>query len=91
MGQADTRAFPEAEGFGANAQGGRGGRVIFVTNLNDNGPGSLRAAVNAKGPRYVLFRVSGVIELDGSLVITEPYLTIAGQTAPRRGHLSQEL
>lgn len=81
----DTPAFPEAEGFGAGAQGGRGGQVIFVTNLEDSGPGSLRAAVMAKGPRYVLFQISGLIELKESLVITEPYLTIAGLSAPGDG------
>jgi pectate lyase len=79
-----TLAFPGAEGYGAYAKGGRGGRVLFVTNLNDSGPGSLRAAVEAKGPRTVLFRIGGVIETKG-LEVREPYLTIAGQTAPGDG------
>lgn len=83
--EAAMLAFPGAEGFGAHARGGRGGRVIFVTNLHDCGPGSLRDAVNAEGPRYVLFRVSGIIELRSSLEITSPCLTVAGQTAPGDG------
>jgi len=76
-------AFPGAEGFGATTPGGRGGRVIEVANLNSSGPGSLNAAGQAKGPRIVLFRVSGAIE--GSVRVTEPYITIAGQTAPGDG------
>jgi len=76
-------AFPGAEGFGAYTPGGRGGRIIEVTNLNPEGPGSLQAACRAKGPRIVVFRVSGVI--DRGIGITEPYVTIAGQTAPGDG------
>jgi pectate lyase len=78
-------AFPGAEGFGANSVGGRGGRVIEVTNLNDRGPGSLREALEAEGPRIVVFRVAGIIELNGGIHIQNPYLTIAGQTAPGGG------
>lgn len=78
-------AFPEAVGFGANAKGGRGGAVLFVENLNDSGPGSLRAALEAKGPRTVVFRTGGTIELKSAISIGNPYLTVAGQTAPGGG------
>lgn len=76
-------AFPGAEGFGADTPGGRGGRIIEVTNLSSTGPGSLREACAAKGPRIVVFRVSGIIE--GSVSVREPFVTIAGQTAPGDG------
>ena len=76
-------AFPGAEGFGAATPGGRGGQVINVTNLNPSGPGSLQAACETPGPRIVVFDVSGVIQ--GDVAIAEPYITIAGQTAPGAG------
>jgi pectate lyase len=77
--------FPEAEGFGTMTVGGRGGDVIEVTNLDDSGPGSLRAAIKAAGNRIIIFRVAGTIELESSLVIENPYITIAGQTSPGQG------
>ena len=78
-------AFPQAEGFGAYALGGRGGKVIFVDNLNNEGPGSLRAAVEDSVPRIVIFRVSGTIELQSNLFVKHPFITIAGHTAPGDG------
>ncbi|KJD34782.1 pectate lyase [Tamlana nanhaiensis] len=79
-------AFPGAEGYGRLAIGGRGGKVVEVTNLNDDGPGSFREAVTKDiGPRTVVFNVSGNIELKSRLVISQPYITVAGQTAPGDG------
>lgn len=81
----EIRAFPDAEGFGAQSIGGRGGRIIEVTNLNDDGPGSLRQAVEADGKRNIVFRIGGTIELKTELVLTKPFVTVAGQTAPGGG------
>lgn len=78
-------AFPGAEGFGKYVQGGRGGKVIYVTNLNDSGQGSLREAIETKGPRTVLFKLSGTIDLKSPLVIDHSYITLAGQSAPGDG------
>jgi len=82
-----VKAFPTAEGFGANSVGGRGGRIIEVTNLNDSGPGSLRQALQKEtGPRIVVFRIGGTIDISagGSIRIKEEnsFVTVAGQTAP---------
>ncbi|MBX3595016.1 pectate lyase [Sphingomonas sp.] len=79
-------AFPGAVGWAAVTQGGRGGRIIRVTNLNADGPGSFKAALDAKGPRIVVFEVGGVIDMGlKTWEVKEPYLTIAGQTAPSPG------
>jgi pectate lyase len=79
-------AFPGAQGSAAHTPGGRGGAVLRVTTLAADGPGSLKAALMAKGPRTVVFEVGGVIDLGmKELRITEPFLTIAGQTAPHPG------
>jgi pectate lyase len=78
-------AFPGAEGFGANSRGGLNGKVIEVTNLQDSGVGSLRAAIEAKEPRIVVFQVEGTIELLSRIRIENPFITISGETAPGMG------
>lgn len=83
--QADMPAFPGAEGGGMYSFGGRGGRVYVVTNLNDRGPGSFREALEAGGPRIVVFNVAGIIQLKERIRIRAPYVTIAGSTAPGDG------
>jgi hypothetical protein len=81
-----AEAFPGAAGWAAQAPGGRGGRVIRVINLDPAGPGSLRAALEAQGPRIVVFEVGGVIDMGmATWTIDQPFLTIAGQTAPSPG------
>jgi pectate lyase len=78
-------AFPGAEGFGATTPGGRGGKVLIVTNLADDGPGSLRAACATAGPRIIVFRVAGTIALKSPITVKEPYLTLDAQSAPGDG------
>lgn len=89
---ASPPSFPGAEGFGAAATGGRGGRVIYVTNLNTSGPGSLQWALDQPGLRYVLFKVSGLI--DGVVHLKQGNVTIAGETSPAgvtvRGFITDE-
>lgn len=79
-------AFPGAQGWAAQTPGGRGGQLIRVTTLKATGPGSLTEALNTPGPRTVVFEVGGVIDLERSeITIREPFLTVAGQTAPSPG------
>ncbi|MCA9187950.1 MAG: hypothetical protein R3E01_05885 [Pirellulaceae bacterium] len=83
--QAEIPAFPGAEGGGMYSFGGRGGKVYVVTNLSDRGPGSFREALEAGGPRIVVFNVAGIIRLEERIRIRAPYITIAGSTAPGDG------
>ncbi len=83
--QAEIPAFPGAEGGGAYSFGGRGGKVIVVTSLEDSGPGTFREACETGGARIVVFNVAGIIRLKTPVIIRAPYITIAGQTAPGDG------
>lgn len=83
--QAALPAFPGAEGGGMYSFGGRGGKVFVVTNLNDRGEGSFREAVEAGGPRFIVFNVAGIIKLEERIVIRAPYVTIDGSSAPGNG------
>ncbi len=79
-------AFPGAEGFGSTTPGGRGGQVIAVTSLADSGPGTLRACAESSGPRVCVFRVTGTIEVQARIDLWNPFITIAGQSAPGGGN-----
>ncbi len=81
----DAPAFPGAEGHGRYVTGGRGGNIVHVTNLNDSGTGSFRAAVTGGSNRIIVFDVAGVIALKSNLTFKDN-ITILGQTAPSPGH-----
>lgn len=77
--------FPGAQGFGTDTPAGRHGVVVRVTTLDDSGPGSLREALETPGPRVVVFEVGGVIHLRDNLRLSQPFATVAGETAPAPG------
>ncbi len=83
--QASLPAFPGAEGGGMYSFGGRGGKVMVVSNTNDRGPGSFRAALETGGPRIVVFNVAGIIRLQERIRVRAPYITIDGSSAPGDG------
>ncbi len=83
--QAAIPAFPGAHGGGRFSFGGRGGRVIVVTSLDDRGPGTLREALESGGPRIILFNVAGIIQLKSRIRVRAPYVTLSGATAPGDG------
>jgi hypothetical protein len=83
--QAPIPAFPGAQGGGMYSFGGRGGKVYVVANLNDSGPGSFREALEAAGPRIVVFNVAGIIKLNERIIVRAPYITIDGSSAPGDG------
>ncbi|MDZ4112162.1 MAG: pectate lyase [Brevundimonas sp.] len=83
--QEPTLAFPGAEGAGRHAAGGRGGAALRVSNLDDSGPGSLRAAIETDGPRTIIFDIGGTIRLASPLTIRRGRITLAGKTAPGGG------
>ena len=83
--QAQIPAFPGAQGGGMYSFGGRGGKVFVVTNLDDSGPGSFREALEAGGPRIVVFNVAGIIQLKVRIRIRAPYITIDGEFEPSAG------
>src|SRR5947207_8336093 len=83
--QAEIPAFPGAEGGGRFSFGGRGGKVYVVTSLEDSGPGTFREALEAAGPRIVVFNVAGIIKLKDRIRVRAPYITINGAKAPGDG------
>jgi len=83
--QASIPAFPGAEGGGMYSFGGRGGRIFVISSLEDSGPGTLREALEAGGPRIIIFNVAGIIRLKSRIRVRAPYVTLAGGTAPGDG------
>ncbi len=83
--QADIPAFPGAWGGGMHSFGGRGGRTIVVTSLDDSGPGTLRDALEQPGPRVIVFNVAGIVRLKDRIRVRAPYVTLVGNTAPGDG------